>query len=186
MRWCVVAASTICWRGMYQPCSWIHPSHPLPLWKRCWGKTNVEEKINQPPAPPKMLALKHHIHEHVQCSMHVKQQPCHRIRSPTTTAGPKKIQKNGGTEGLKQQTRIDDRSICHVVHGISINHSSGEAWQRSGGWCRAWPSCPWEICSASPSASPGLQPSSYLLDSYQKKNVACGDQTMVWLLRCVV
>lgn len=37
-----------------------------------------------------------------------------------------------------------------------INHSSGEAWPRSGGWCRAWPSSPSETCS---SASSGFQPS---------------------------
>lgn len=59
--------------------------------------------------------------------------------SPTETAGPKKDPKTrGGWQGR------------------SINHSSGGAWQRSGGRCRAWPSSPWETCSA---ASSGFQPS---------------------------
>lgn len=133
--------------------------------KRQQGKTNLKEKINQP-VPPKMLSWKHYIHDHVRIStMHVKQQPWRStgIWRPAEMAGPKKIQKTGGADGLKQG--LIDQWICHVIYmaNPSINHSSGEAWQRSGGWCRAWPSSPWETCSTSPSASSGFQPSSLLI-----------------------
>ena len=49
-----------------------------------------------------MLALMHYIHEHVQGTMHVKQQPCHRNLKPYRNDRAKKDPKNGWTEGLKQ------------------------------------------------------------------------------------
>jgi hypothetical protein len=138
----IIATFSICCKEIHQPCSWIH-SHALPLRKKQRKKTNGKEKIN--PSVLQKSGIEacstyvnsSHVMPHESDDAQLKQQ------------GQKKIRKN-----WKDRRQIERR----IINRGCINHSSGAAWWRSGGWCRAWPSCPWEICSAShlPHLAPNL------------------------------